>query len=155
MKVSFDKNNYKKVERFNDKVTVVTLEGVVLYPIEMHSALFKNPDIEAWVANHTNPKMNTWTGRIIAKGKAMRAEGDADDPILAERIAECRAKIAIYKFIATLINKCIDFYVSILIGKGYGIIVPKMCKGSLCGDFEKYHELWEKEQKHLLELKGK
>lgn len=106
--------------------------------------------------NKINPKVQVyhWQGiiSITATGKAVKSEDDKDDPVLAERIAECRAKIAIYKFVTHLIEKYNKYYIKLIIGK-YGTTRPDYNqKDTLHSIHDKYSTLWGKELKHLEEL---
>ena len=106
-KVSFKDPSFKKVKRFNNRATVVTLKGDMKIPLEVMTSMPK--EVCDWVVKKSNPKVKVyhWQGiiNITAKGKAVRSKDDKGDPVLAERIAECRAKIAIYKFVTHLIEK--------------------------------------------------
>lgn len=153
-KVSFKDPKYKKVQKFNDRVTVVTLKGDMQIPIEVITSMPK--EVYDWMSNKINPKVQVyhWQGiiSITATGKAVKSEDDKDDPVLAERIAECRAKIAIYKFVTHLIEKYNKYYIKLIIGK-YGSTRPdynqKDTPHSIHG---KYSALCGKELKHLEEL---
>lgn len=155
MKVSFIKDTYKEVETFNDRVTVVTLTGNIFLPQAVKTAIHDDDTIYEWLKHHNNPRINgasPWKWVIVAKGKAIRADGDVNDYTFAERIAECRAKMTIYKFMKTLVNKCIEFYVNLLVGNGNQIDAIKIAKGSLCDDALRYDRLLKREQEHLKEL---
>lgn len=97
IKVSSKEPSYKEVKRFNDKVTIVTLTGRMKLPKGLEHAMpYKFMD---WIFVHTNPEINYEYGgnmTIRAKGKAVRSDKDKDNPILAERIAESKAKLKIY-----------------------------------------------------------
>lgn len=153
-KVSFKDPMYKKVQKFNDRATVVTLKGDLKIPIEVMTSIPKK--MHDWMMKKSNPKVKVypWQGiiSITATGKAVRSEDDKDDPVLAERIAECRAKIAIYKFVTHLIEKYNKYYIKLIIGK-YGTTRPDYNqKDTLHAIHGKYSTLWGKELKHLEEL---
>lgn len=153
-KVSFKDPMYKKVQKFNDRATVVTLKGNMKIPLEVMTSMPK--EVCNWMMNKINPKVRVyhWQGiiSITATGKAVRSEDDKDDPVLAERIAGCRAKIAIYKFVTHLIEKYNKYYIKLIIGK-YGSTRPDYNqKDTLHAIHGKYSALWGKELKHLAEL---
>lgn len=150
MKVSF-KDGYKTVERTH-KVTKVTLRGIMDIPSEWKIPL----PIWEWVESHIKPRisMTHYTWYIIAKGKAKRRDEDKDNPVLAERIAECRAKMAIYKFVTEFLEKLVHYYAGVLIGKDNEFEPKEIAKNSLCYLQDKYHGLWDREYRHLIELKG-
>lgn len=153
-KVSFKDPMYKKVQKFNDRVTVVTLKGDLEIPIEVINSMPK--EVHEWLKKKSNPKVMVypWQSniRIKAMGKAIKSKDDKDDPVLAERIAECRAKIAIYKFVTHLIEKYNKYYIKLIIGK-YGTIRPDYNqKDTLHSIHGKYSTLEGKELKHLTEL---
>lgn len=117
-KVSFRENPIfpnKKVQRLNDgKVTLVTLLGVVDMPVFLQ--YFMPREILTWMdtCKNVEAECNISKMHIIARGKAVRADGDADDPVLGERIAECRAKINLYRFMAKLTGKLYVYYGKLL-----------------------------------------
>ena len=153
-KVSFKDPMYKKVQKFNDRATVVTLKGDMQIPIEVITSMPKK--VCDWMIKKSNPKVKVYHWQsiinITAKGKAVRSKDGKDDPVLAERIAECRAKIAIYKFVTHLIEKYNKYYIKLIIGK-YGTTRPDYNqKDTLHSIHGKYSALWGKELKHLEEL---
>lgn len=153
-KVSFKDPKYKKVQKFNDKVTVVTLKGDMKIPIEVTASMPK--DVYGWMEKKSNPKVKCYPWNsiigITATGKAVRSKEDKDDPVLAERIAECRAKIAIFGFIAQFTQKYLNCYKRLMVGKNGFIATRDVQKESIYGINERYCILWMKEQKHLKEL---
>ena len=153
-KVSFKDPKYKKVQKFNGRVTVVTLKGNMKIPIVVITSMPK--EVCDWMMNKINPKVQVyhWQGiiNVTATGKAVRSKDGKDDLVLAERIAECRAKIAIYKFVTHLIEKYNKYYIKLIIGK-YGTTRPDYNqKDTLHSIHDKYSTLWGKELKHLEEL---
>ena len=153
-KVSFKDPKYKKVQKFNDRVTVVTLKGDLRIPMEVMNSMPKK--MWDWMTDKINPKVKIyhWQGiiSITATGKAVKSEDDKNNPVLAERIAECRAKIAIYKFVTQLTEKYNKYYIKLIIGK-YGSTRPDYNqKNTLHSIHGKYSALWGKELKHLEEL---
>ena len=114
LKVSF-KDGFKKVQRFNERATVVTLKGEVVVP---YWELFPNK-IQEWMFQEQNTVEAEDTIsrlKIKAVGKSVRAEEDADNPVLAERIAEARAKLKIYNFMYRLCNKLLKHSFSQMYG---------------------------------------
>lgn len=154
-KVSFDKNTYKKVERFNDRVTVVTLKGTLKVPENWLLSLPK--EVCTWLSSKkSNPKVQYNMLHdviyITVKGKAIRRNEDKDNPVLAERIAECRARMIIYKFVYSLLNKYIKYYVKTLFGKNADTPISMYLETSLTDIKIKYYDLWENEYVYLEKL---
>lgn len=154
IKVSFNDYSYKKTERFNDKVTIVTLTGKAkLSDLLVHAMPMK---FIKWVGSYQNPKINydcMGTMYIIAKGKTVRHDKDKDNPVLAERIAESKAKLKIYRFVFTLIKKYIKTYEKILTGhEGSLIIKDEVAAASLLSTLDKYDGFIIKEVQHLRDL---
>lgn len=157
-KVSFNKDTYKKVEVFNDKATVVTLTAKVVVPKKFakHVPL----EIFDWMWKHNNPKVRyvdpPYTIELQAKGKTVRSEEDENKPMLAERLAECRAKMAIYKFMLTFIEQYERYYMDILFGKGKTIYPTKdsdePSKDSVEGADDRFAKLWDREYKLCIKL---
>ena len=153
-KVSFKDLSSKKVKRFNNRATVVTLKGDMKIPLEVMTSMPK--EVCDWIVKKSNPKVKVyhWQGiiNVTATGKAVRSKDGKDDLVLAERIAECRAKIAIYKFVTHLIEKYNKYYIKLIIGK-YGTTRPDYNQKETLHSIQgKYSALWGKELKHLEEL---
>ena len=149
----------KKVQTFNDKVTVVTLKGRMALPDWWYNI---PSDILDWVRRH--PSVDAWESLannelvIVVQGKTVRAEEDEDNPVLAERIAESKAKIKLYKFLRKLCDKLFRYYHNIVYGNlkvtyqssCAGIFTDYLLKASI-----KYIDLWIRELEHLDKLLGK
>lgn len=149
IKVSF--KGAKEVQKFNDKVTLVTLYGKIKYCGKIN---FLPMEIVKWV--HTHPVVeNIMFGleglHIKATGKAVRSDADKDNPILAERIAESRAKIKVYKFMYTLCNKLYKYYCKVAFGQ-LDFVPAYYVSGSLYRELQKYYSLLLKESLHLEDL---
>lgn len=145
---------FKKVERFNDgKCTTVTLTGYMQCPTEFFISL--NKSISDWIMHH--PSVDTTNIITInsiclkTQGKTLRADGDEDNPILAERIAESRAKIKIYKFVYTLLKKIFSSQCKALFGISdfYPVHVST---GTVYEALVKYRRLLITERQHLTKL---
>lgn len=154
-KVSFKDPMYKKVQKFNDRVTVVTLKGDLEIPIEVINSMPK--EVHEWLKKKSNPKVMVypWQSniRIKAMGKAIKSKDDKDDPVLAERIAECRAKIKLYKFIYTLLMNYTEYYATLLKGKEWSFEnTPVNDSTCIAYIYNKYTRLYINEKKHLEEL---
>lgn len=63
-KVSFKDPMYKKVQKFNDRVTVVTLKGDLKIPREVIYSMPK--EVCDWMTKKSNPKVKVyhWQGII-------------------------------------------------------------------------------------------
>lgn len=154
-KVSFKNLMYKKVQKFNDRVTVVTLKGDLRIPMEVMNSMPKK--MRDWMVDKINPRVKIyhWQGiiNVIATGKAIRSKEDKDDPVLAERIAECRAKIKLYKFIYTLLINYTEYYATLLKGKEWSFEnTPVNDSTCIAYIYNKYTRLYINEKKHLEEL---
>ena len=151
-KVSFT-DNFKKVERFNNKATKVTLEGIINNVYNQNSISIPTPVFE-WMASITGSHINI----IKMSGTAVRNNKDKDDPVLGERLAEARAKLKIYKFMKTFCNKMLKYYKLELYGtKSSDIIVktdPEELSNndSLLKAYMKYDKLVDVENTHIKQL---
>lgn len=153
IKVSFKEPSYKKVERFNDKVTIVTLTGIIRIPKSLRALV--PGKVRRWYIAHENPSLTFYgeTGdTIISKGKALRSDKDNDNPLLAERIAESRAKLKIYSFVHSLISKYIIEYTKLITGKDNLFSSSEETCDSLYGMADRYSALIATEKKHLEDL---
>ena len=146
----------KKVQTFNDRVTIVTLKGRMALPNWWYNIpsnildwVRRHPSIDAWESLANNELV------IVVQGKTIRAEEDEDNPVIAERIAESRAKIRLYKFMKTLCNMLINHYYGIVFGnQEYDmrcniLEAPKDC---IDAAETKYIALYTKELHHLGKL---
>lgn len=154
-KVSFKDPMYKTVQKFNDRVTAVTLKGDMQIPIEVMTSIPKK--VHDWMTKKSNPKVKVyhWQGiiNITATGKAIRSEKDKDDPVLAERIAECRAKLKLYEFVYTLLMNYTEYYATLLKGKEWSFEnTPVNDSTCIAYIYNKYTRLYINEKKHLEEL---
>ena len=156
LKVSF-KDDFKKVQTFNNKATVVSLTGIVHFPNELYKLV---PfDLDEWMFHHPSVEVvdsvvRGWT--LKASGTSVCAEGDVFDPVIGERIAEARAKLKIYKFMYTLCSKLLHYYFGIIYGNAEVDKIieshsesPKDC---IWITFKKYKRLMIKESHHLGQL---
>ncbi len=154
-KVSFKDQKYKKVQKFNDRVTVVTLKGDLRIPMEVMNSLPKK--VHKWMMKKSNPKVKIypWQGIIslVAKGKAIKSNEDKDDSVSAERIAESKAKIKLYEFMCTLLMNYTEYYAILLKGKEWSFEnTPVNDTNCIAYVYNKYTRLYLNEKKHLEEL---
>ena len=156
LKVSF-KDNFKKVETFNNKATIVTLTGECITPLWFSSMPHK---IWEWVIWHPSVEVSgTYSNQnlvmvIEVSGKSVCADGDTFNNKMGERIAESRAKIKLYKFMHTLCKKLMYCYHGYIYGVPEGRGTYKTATlsdyhGGLQDACKKYAELWVKESRHL------
>lgn len=94
----------KKVQKPNDRVTLVTLTGKIPVDIQFLSEMSK---FDNWLNKQRQVEIYeilcpTALGFQVT-GKAVRAENDTDNPVLAQRIAEARAKKKLYRFCEKLL----------------------------------------------------
>lgn len=152
-KVSFKDPHSKRVKRFNDKVTVVTLTGFMKIPKDTLN--YMPPSIYQWINSLHNPEIETCytiSGlHIISKGIAKRADDDIDNPIGAERLAESRAKATIYRFVLELADKYVRHYNKIVTGDEVSYIKEstKYSDNSLYVIMDRYNELYQRELDHI------
>lgn len=154
-KVSFKDPTYKKVQKFNDRVTIVTLKGDLKVPKEVMNSMPKK--MWDWMKDKINPRVRVlhWQGiiNITATGKAVKSENDKDDSVLAERIAECRAKLKLYEFVYTLLMNYTEYYATLLKGKEWSFeSTPVNDTNCIAYVYNKYTRLYLNEKKHLAEL---
>lgn len=147
-KVSFT-DDFKKVERFNNKVTKVTLVGEIK---DVHNELDIPQPIFHWMVDNIGSFIDT----ISMTGIAVRNDKDKDDPVLGERLAEARAKLKIYKFMRTFCHKMLEYYTLKLYGTkaSNNTIVIKVNpeKDSLFKAYMKYDKLVNVENNHIKQL---
>lgn len=109
-KVSFNLPDVsaKDVQTYQDgKLTIVTLRGIVDCP-KFVDAL---PDsIHKWIDANQHVRFNLEDGYIRTVGKAKRAADDSDDPVFAVRLAEARAKLYLYRFMANFAMRLIEYF---------------------------------------------
>ena len=154
-KVSFKDPSFKKVQKFNDRVTVVTLRGELKIPMEVMNSMPKRA--HKWMMKKSNPKVKIypWQGTIsiVAKGKAIKSKKDKDDSVSAERIAESKAKIKLYEFMYTLLMNYTEFYATLLKGKEWSFEnTPVTDTNCIAYVYNKYTRLYINEKKHLEKL---
>lgn len=125
-KVSF-KGEYKKVQTFNDRATLVTLVGEIKISRRIWIVFLE--EITDWILKSQSVKVS-WGNPIKGSeglkleitGKAVCSEGDTFNEVTGQRIAESRAKIKLYKFICTLCKKLMTSYKKIVYGQADHII---------------------------------
>lgn len=156
-KISFKENNQfpvKKVQRFNDdRVTVVTLKGVAQLPVFLQ--YFIPHKIFDWTDTLKNVDVEFTMRRmfITVTGKSICSKEDKVDRVLGERIAEARAKIALYKFMKNLCKQVYIYYRNLLYAHSViKIEIDKENKDNLCQSILKYRKLVDKEKQHLKDL---
>lgn len=171
IKVRFTGDPAKRVKVFNDCVTEFTLTGtIVTIRSPLYGAL---ADIKSWLDSLDNPKVQHGTFltamRFVVKGRAIKSKDDTFNNIVGERIAEARAKVTLYNFMTTLMEKSIQYYMDAVMGT-----TPKNTKkvdwveklsiatsfndnlsGGLIENYDYYRKLAEKEKAHLQELLSK
>ena len=151
-KVSF-KDDFKKVERFNNKVTKVTLKGTIKNAWTLDDLNIPQ-SIYDWMRDNNCKDLDT----LEVSGIAIRSNKDKDDPVLGERLAEARAKLKIYKFMRTFCYKMLKYYAL----KLYGIntnntitvraIDQESYVDSLQKAYKKYSRLVDVENTHIKQL---
>lgn len=144
----------KKVQHINDKVTIVTLKGYV--PISPELMRIIPLKVHQWMDSLSSVDVSdSCFGLYIStKGKAVRAEEDENNPVLAERVAEARAKMRIYSFLERLCGNICSYYKQLLDIGCYskkGRIVPNTDLKTL---YFHYGTLKDREKRHINELLG-
>ena len=158
-KVSF-KEGSKEVKVFNGITTVITLTGLMDFPMDMWNSI--PIAINTWMMNCSSVDI-TWNHKglyllsVKTTGRSTCSKNDTFNPILGERIAESRAKIRLYKFMLSLCTKLMKHYHSILFGipEAKGVthtVTLEENKGGLQGVYKKYSSLLDTEYKHLEKL---
>ena len=148
-KVSF-KDDFKKVERFNNKVTKVTLKGTIKNAWDLDNLTIPQ-SIYDWM-------IDSWgnTDTLEVFGIAVRSDNDKDDPVLGERLAEARAKLKIYKFMRTFCHKMFEYYTLKLYGTKASnntiVIKVNLEKDNLFKAYMKYDKLVDVENNHIKQL---
>ena len=154
-KVSFKNSKYKTVKKFNDRATVVTLRGNMKIPVEIMDSIPQK--INTWMRNKINPKVEVQFApsiiTIIVTGRAIKSKEDKDNSVLAERIAECRAKIKLYEFVCTFLMNYVEYYATLLKGKEWSFEnTPVNDTNCIAYTYNKYTRLYLTEKNHLKEL---
>lgn len=124
----------REVHRYNNKCTEVILTGDIKnLPHDRHIPY-------EWMSKQSKVKAERlYSGlRFRVSGKAIRSDEDADDPVLAERLAEGRAKRELYLFLAKM-----SALMTIDIAKEISAVEDA---------FDKYKHLYHKEDGHLSDL---
>ena len=150
-KVSF-RNNSKKVQTFNHRATVVTIVGELSLPKGLWSIIPE--DITHWFWTH--PSVETdWIKedkfRVEFSGKSVCAEDDTFNPVMGERLAESRAKIRLYKFMHTFLQKLYRHYMQVTLGTST-LKSHTFLPGSIYNALDKYEGLYTCESCHLNKL---
>lgn len=160
-KVSFKENPQfpvKKVQRFNDdRVTVVTLKGVAQLPVFLQ--YFFPHKVFDWTGTLKNVDVEFTMRRMLitVTGKSICSKEDKVDKVLGERIAEARAKLYLYKFMAHFLNKIWTYFIEQLCGTALIKCTANkkdVNKEHLSEAANKYWRLYKDEQKHLNILLG-
>lgn len=143
IKATFD-NKKKKVVIYNERVTIVTLEGQIKnIPYECFLTLSKWLDTQSNVTIESKFYHSCSAMHFTVEGKAKRNPDDEFDPVLGERLAESRAKLKLYRFLYRVCDYCYKYYTKQLYGY----------EGSLRGR-KKYDELIITEKEHFNTLNG-
>lgn len=150
-KVSFA-DDFKKVERFNNKVTKVTLKGKINDVFDEGLCIPSN--IINWMENNSSEIKLDY---IKVSGVSVKNDKDTYDPILGERLAEARAKLKIYKYMKTFCCKMLQYYAAKVFGitDAKSFTVDKVimdCNNSLIEAYKKYCHLIEVENTHIKQL---
>lgn len=160
-KVSFKENPQfpvKKVQRFNyDRVTVVTLKGVAELPVFLQC--FIPHKVFDWTDTLKNVDVEFTMKRmfITVTGKSICSKEDKIDKILGERIAEARAKLYLYKFMAHFLDKVWSYFIEQLCGTASircTAYKKDVNEEHLSEALNKYWRLYKDEDKHLNILLG-
>ena len=150
LKLSF-KNSCKRYN-IDSKYTIVTLTGVSSFDCFMSQC---PTSIIDWVEE--SHFIETWYNPILchlvlkATGRAKCSPNDTYNPTIGEKLAEARAKIKLYKFMHTLCDKLIDYYMH-LIGDSPQHLTSKMHNHGLLGASLKYKTLLCREEEYLEKL---
>lgn len=152
IKLSFKGEDSKKVEHFNNKVTIVTVKATIIgfggYDVNY------SDEVRDWAILHpvitTGFKSGMMT--IQAEGKAKCSEEDEFDPVKGERIAEARAKLRLYRFMMTLLYKLMEFHSKKAFGRDSNILRIVHTGTGFYAGARKFESLFSHERKHLNKL---
>lgn len=89
---------------------------------------------------------------LVITGRAKKADEDANNPIFAERLAECRAKLHLYRFMQRLCQRLLSYYSLISYGDKVSTSTLEQDGNHLYGTLWKYRDLYTVEKSHLREL---
>lgn len=142
------------VKSYNDKVTFVTLNGCLDIPVPIPTI------VDNWIKDYLKNSKITfehikYTGDkyiIGTTGTSKCSDKDNYDSILGERIAESRAKIALYRFMEMLCKKMYVFYKGIIDGKSDIMLTVANEHDCLYNSCLKYGMLHDREKQHLKDL---
>lgn len=140
------------VKSYNDKVTIVTLKGHLNMPIPIPNEVYN------WVRKYLkNGKFTilNYSNKscfISTTGIAKCSNKDIYDSVLGERIAESRAKIALYRFMELLCKKMYIFYKSMIDGESDIMITVSSKQPCLYNEYLKYGIICDREKQHLKDL---
>lgn len=97
------------------KITTVKIRGTSPLPSFLKSI---PKDIEDWVETNKYVSADFTVSKmvVISTGVAKRSDGDEDDPVLGERLAECRAKLNLYRFMHNFISRLLNHYILVSFG---------------------------------------
>lgn len=149
-KVSF-KKDCKKVETFNNKVTIVTLKGTVKHPkwwYDLPISVTAYLDLHSNVGYYVGLNNDT----IEVSGKSVCSTDDQFDPVFGERIAEARAKLRLYKTLYVFLKKVYRHYYSLLYGNSSTMMSYHENISGISGDVHRYEKLYAREKEHLSNL---
>lgn len=143
------------MQTFNDKATTVTLTGKCVLP-----SWFKDIPNKIWEWVMWHPSIDAGetydNGNTVllmhVSGKSVCAEGDTFDAKVGERIAECRAKIRLYRFMQTLTAMLLRHYLTVIIGDSLLAGSPNMDNDCLLASWHRYTEMLDNERHHLDKL---
>lgn len=164
----FSKTVKSNVDENGRLVTYVTIQGTMEVPEIVSDTPFNL--LNDWMLAHNVHAKNItmyspiryvdkWRGnthciRLWGVGKAVKAPEDINNPLLAERIAESRAKLHIYRFVRRIIWNTYIHYRNIVFGQlqmtsdnnGYP------CDGGLYDIYLKYNAIVNREEEHINRL---
>lgn len=132
------------------KVTTVMLRGILEVPDFWYLMPYS---IRAWIAGQSLVKLSLYDGSLLvhSSGISKCREGDKYNSLLGERLAEARAKLNIYKFMAALCDKLIAYYTELLFGKTVLLTKSEKLEG-IAKARDKYHRLCIHEEEHIENL---
>lgn len=155
LKLSFknsDRNPYKTVSYFNGKVTLCSLIGTATLPLHLMRII--PVEVMLWAEKNkaVDVDINVYGNiRIKATGKASLSPNDTFSATIGGRIAEARAKVKMYRFMASFIVRIQDYFSKVLYGN-QEIYTMKPATEGLMGDALKYKILMVREELHLSNL---
>lgn len=150
IKLSF-KNQRKDVRHYNDKVTLVTING----NLEISSDFFLTTEVLDWLEKHplVESDYHGWGPHLSITARATKSDSDKFDPVFGERLAEARAKKYLYWAMYRICEIQMKEMCKIIGIESDSLVdISTNDPNNLFHDSEKYYGMYVKESEHIKEL---